>query len=154
MRVTRFRRDTMSDIAVESMAAGDTMHSSAQMGCFLIFVVVCALSAIADTTHARLHGWNGSGERETDLPLTATGMSKLPGDSPLDISKGDKENCARAAATASTDESVRKSSAPVLKSHGPLFDVQQLVQLAPVCIALGDKKYLSTLLLPRSLYLE
>ena len=40
----------MSDIGVESIEAGDTMHvmhSSAQMGCFLIFAVVCALSAMA-----------------------------------------------------------------------------------------------------------
>ena len=101
----------MSDVVVESMASGDTMHvahSSAQMGCFLVFAVVCALSAMAETAHARLHGRNGSGKREDDLgdlPLTATGASRGPGDSSLGISKRDEESGERAAAS-STDESV------------------------------------------------
>ena len=93
----------MSDIVVESMSARDTVHvvhSSAQMGCFLIFAVVCALSAMAETAHARLHGRNGSGKREADvgdLPLTATGASRGPGDSSLGISKRDEESGERAA---------------------------------------------------------
>ena len=139
----------MSDIVVESMAAGDTMHvmhSSAQMGCFLIFAVVCALSAMAETAHARLHGRNGSGKREDDLgdlPLTATGVSKGLGDSPLlDVSRRDEETGARAAAPASADESVGKSGPPVAESLGPLFDARRLAQLAPVRIALGDKNAL------------
>ena len=138
----------MSDVVVESMASGDTMHvahSSAQMGCFLVFAVVCALSAMAETAHARLHGRNGSGKREDDLgdqPLTATGASRGPGDSSLGISKRDEESGERAAAPPSTDESVGKSSAPVVESHGPLFDARRLAQLAPVRIALGDKNAL------------
>ena len=138
----------MSDVVVESIAAGDTMHvahSSAQMGCFLVFAVVCALSAMAETAHARLHGRNGSGKREDDLgdlPLTATGASRGPGDSSLGISKRDEESGERAAAPPSTDESVGKSSAPVVESHGPLFDARRLAQLAPVRIALGDKNAL------------
>ena len=138
----------MSDIVVESMSARDTVHvvhSSAQMGCFLIFAVVCALSAMAETAHARLHGRNGSGKREADvgdLPLTATGASKGPGESPLGVLKRDEESGAHAAAPASTDESVGKSSAPVVESLGPLFDVRRLAQLAPVRIAMGDKNAL------------
>ena len=138
----------MSDIVVESMSARDTVHvvhSSAQMGCFLIFAVVCALSAMAETAHARLHGRNGSGKRGADvgdLPLTATGASKGPGESPLGVLKRDEESGAHAAAPASTDESVGKSSAPVVESLGPLFDVRRLAQLAPVRIAMGDKNAL------------
>ena len=41
----------MSDVVVESMASGDTMHvahSSAQMGCFLVFAVVCVVAFECD----------------------------------------------------------------------------------------------------------
>jgi hypothetical protein len=138
----------MSGIVMESMAAGETMHivhSSAQMGCFLIFAVVCALSALAETSHARTHGRNGTGKHPSsdsgDLSLTASGLTEdIAIDDGVSSAKRDEESgAARAAAPASTEE-FDKSSVPIVDVvAGPLFDARRIMSLAPVRIALGDR---------------
>lgn len=144
--------DTMSDIVVESLGAGGTMHimhSSAQMGCFLLFALVCVLSAMAETAYAKTHGRGRKGREDLgDLPLTSTSVAMEREQLLSDVSGKkvetetvDVHHAAPATASDHPMEPKIKSSAPISESQSS-FDPHQLKNLSPIRIALGDKQAL------------
>jgi len=140
----------MSGIVVESLGAGGTMHivhSSAQMGCFLLFALVCVLSAMAEISFSRVtHGRVGRREDSGDLPLTAVDVAPER-DAGVDISvTRDEESVGPLLGTVSSEDREGKphsTSAPIIAElERNAFDPKRISQLAPVRIAFGDQNAL------------